>query len=169
MLPVLSVLGFWIYHSRNIRKFHFLNYNEFFRGFCFLKCKKFSWGRFFYFSSLKSYFLKYKKIFRVSVSWNMRNFLILEPESSISWKYKISFRGDFFYFSRPENYFLKCKRNIRLESSISGNIRKFRYARILNIPFLNKKVRYAKVLNMPFLKYKLFLRRYKKPFQSRFS
>ena len=68
----------WKITSRNIRKFHFLKYKEFFWGFRFLKYKNrfllrkykkffrgfrkyktYSQGGFFYFSNLKSYFLKY--------------------------------------------------------------------------------------------------------------
>ena len=45
----------------------------------------------------------------------------------------------FFHLLRPESYFLKYKRNMRLESSISESIRKFPYARLLNIPFLKYK------------------------------
>ena len=149
------------YKNFLILESYFLKYKEFFRSFWFWKYKKsfllrkyksffgasvpwstknFLGADFFYFSSLKAYFLKYKKFFRVSVSWNIRNFLILAPKSSISWKYKNFFRGNFFfYFSSPESYFLKCKRDIRLESSISWNIRKFRYARVLNIPYLKYK------------------------------
>ena len=37
------------------------------------------------------------------------------------------------------NGILRYKRNIRLESSISRNIRKFRYARVQNILFLKYK------------------------------
>ena len=46
------------------------------------------------------------------------------------------FRGAFFYFLSLESFFLKYKTNVRVESSISENIRKFRYARVLNYPFL---------------------------------
>ena len=70
------------------------NIRSFFRVIfvCFL-----SWG---------SYFLKYKKLFRSSVSWNIRkaffwenirNFLIIDPESSIFLKYK-KIRINFLYF-----------------------------------------------------------------------
>ena len=78
----------------------------------------------FYFKSSESYFLEYKKFFKVSVSWNIisrggvkssisRNvrsffrvsvswiFLILEPRSSISWNIRNFFaRVDFFDFPR---------------------------------------------------------------------
>ena len=71
------------------------------------------------FSSSESYFLKYKKFYRVSVSWKIRNFwavsisrnkrkvffwenikhfLILEPESSISRNISKLFRGCFSLF-----------------------------------------------------------------------
>ena len=55
--------GFWIYLSWNIRKFRF---KRFFRGFRFPEFTK-------------SFLLrKYKSFFGVSVSWNIRNFLISE-------------------------------------------------------------------------------------------
>ena len=59
--------------------------------------------------------------------WNMRKFRFL--------KYKKSFKSGFFSFFELGKY----KRNIRVESSISRNIRKFCYARVLNIPFLKYK------------------------------
>ena len=103
MLLVLNMRGFWIYLSQNKRKFRFLKYKRFFRFFSFLKHKEF-WGDFhssnirkaffwekirnflgvsrdgffFTFSSLKSYFLKYKKLFRVSISWDIRKFRFLK-------------------------------------------------------------------------------------------
>ena len=61
-------------------------------------------------------------------------------------KYKNFFQSVFFFhFLSSESYFLKYKRNIRLESSISRNIRKIRWARILNIRFL----KYEKSSFMP--------------------
>ena len=97
-----------------------------------------------------------------SSSWNIRKFLTLWLESSISRNIRNILRVDLFHFSSSESYFLKYKRNIRLESSISGNIRTFHYARVLNIPFL----KYRKSSVSWNLK-KLFLRKYKKLFQSR--
>ena len=54
----------------------------------------------FYFSSLESSFLKYKDNMRLegSISWNIRNSLILELETSISWNIRNFFSMDFFYF-----------------------------------------------------------------------
>ena len=107
--------------------------------------KRLLWVCFFvWFSVFSNSFLKYKKFFNNRfesfVSRNIRNFLIV----------------GFFDFSRTESYFLKCKRNIRLDRSISENIRKFRYARGLNISFL--KYRKSSVMPgfwiMPFPKYK---------------
>ena len=83
----------------NIRKFRFLKYKDFFlRDFYFRKHKKsfllikykkflnirapkFHFPIYKEFLELESYFLKYKTVFRVFLS-----FLILELESSISWK-----------------------------------------------------------------------------------
>ena len=66
------------------RKFHFLKYNKLFQSGYFLL---FELGK----------FLKYKINLRLesSISGNMRNFLVLEPESSISWNITIFFRADF--------------------------------------------------------------------------
>ena len=72
---------------------------------------------FFSFFGLGKLFLKYNKFFRVSVSWNIRkdfcwenirNFLILELDSSISREYKNFFeRGFFLFFELGLN---KCAR-----------------------------------------------------------
>ena len=43
------------------------------------------------------------------------------------------------FFLSLESYFLKYKRNIRVESSIYKNKRKFRYVRVLNISSLKYK------------------------------
>ena len=76
MLLVLSMSGFWIYLSRNIRKFHFLKQKELFRGFRFLKYLKFSRDE------LKgSVSRNIRSFFSVSVSWNL---LTLELKSPIS-------------------------------------------------------------------------------------
>ena len=137
------------------------------------------------------------------LSWNIRIFLSLGGESSISRNLRNFLRAISFYISSSESYFLKCKRNIRLESSIFGNIRSCfswnirkcarqlflqkrsivdvwqsskyalssKYIRVLNMLIaLNmagfwiylsrniRKYRYASVLNIPFLKYKEFFR-----------
>ena len=47
--------------------------------------------------------------------------------------------GRDYFFLGLKSYFLKYKRNIRVESPISENIRKFCYARILNILCLKHK------------------------------
>ena len=102
----------------------------------------------FIFSSLKSYFLKYQKLFRVSVSWNITNFLILEPESSISRKYKNFLKGVFFFYFLSLGlkiagfHFRKYKKTFLLreyknfltletEGSISWNMRNFFRGRFL--------------------------------------
>ena len=69
-----------------------------FGRFDFLNHNKFSRGGFFCCSSLRSYFLKYKRFVRVDISSNTNNFLILKPERSISRKYKNLFRVDFLLF-----------------------------------------------------------------------
>ena len=53
-----------------------------------------------FFSSLESYFLKYKRNLRIesSISGYITNFLISELESYISRNIKKCFRADFFYF-----------------------------------------------------------------------
>ena len=124
---------FW----RNIRNFGFLGFRNFswnirsflslgLESFIFWNIRNFLTVFFFYFSSSESYFLKYKKVCRVSVSrnirksfiWeNIRNFLKLEPESSISQnirKYKNFFQREFFSFFK-----------LGLKSSISWNINNF--------------------------------------------
>ena len=55
---------------------------------------------FFFFMSLKSFFLKYKKNMWLesSISGNIRNILILHTESSILWNARNFVRIDFFYF-----------------------------------------------------------------------
>ena len=70
------------------RTFHFPKYNNFFQN------------RFFYFSSSDSSLLKYKKNMRLEIyiSGNIRDFLILELESSISWNIRNFWRVDFFFF-----------------------------------------------------------------------
>ena len=100
-------------------------------------------------------------------------------ESSITWNIRNLLKVGFLHFLSSESCFLKYKRNIRLESSISGNIRKFRYARVLNIPFLKYKKSFVTPgfsiylswnrIKFCFLKYKDFFRvlrflKYKKSF-----
>ena len=67
------------------------------------------------------------------LSCNIRGFLSLRLESSISRSIRHFFLSEFFYFSSLESYFLKYKRNIRLESSTSGNIRKFSFPKCMKI------------------------------------
>ena len=86
-------------------------------------------GFFVCFGDFVSSFLKFKKFF-----------LSLNLESSISRNERNLLRvGFFFHFSSSESYFLKQKRNIKVERSISRNIRKFRWPRVLNIPFQKYK------------------------------
>ena len=76
-------------------------------------------------------------------------------------EYKKLCKKEFFLLFELEIYSLKYNRNIRPESSISRNIRKFHHAWVLIIPFLNtENFRYARVLNIPFPKCKknIFLR-----------
>ena len=79
----------------------FLKYKKFFKLYNFMKYKTFvlEWA-FFHFSSSESPFLKYKKTMRLesSIFGNIRNSLILELESSISWNIGNFFRVDVFYF-----------------------------------------------------------------------
>ena len=60
---------------------------------------------------LYSSFLKYKKFFKLTAG--MFHF----P------KYKKKIRAGSFYFLSSETYLMKYKKNVRLESSISGNIK----------------------------------------------
>ena len=69
------------------------------------------------FSGFASFLLKYKKFLKLKAL----NFHFL--------KYKKFLRVFFFTFSCSESYFLNYKKNISLESSISGNIRKFRFSK----------------------------------------
>ena len=89
-------------------------------------------------------------------SWNVSSFFILGLESYISLKYKNFFSEYLFlYFLCCESYFLKYIRNIRLENSISRNIRKFRHASALNMTFLKyKKSSVMPRFWIPFVKYK---------------
>ena len=60
--------------------------------------------------------------------WNIRSFLSLRLESSISENIKQLFFGVFFFFFNflsSESYFVKYKRYITLESSIPGYVRNF--------------------------------------------
>ena len=75
---------------------------------------------------------------RKEFSYKNKNILSLVLKSSVSSKYNKFFQSGFFNFSSSESYFPKNKRNIRLESSISGYIRKG-YARVLDIPLLKHK------------------------------
>ena len=80
------------------------------KKFHFPKCKKHFKSAFFHFSSSESSFLKYKKFFRVFVSWNIRNCCRV----SVSWNIRKPFCSEniknfhfrnirkykiFFYFS----------------------------------------------------------------------
>ena len=67
------------------------------------------------FSGFASFLLKYKKFLKLKAL----NFHFLN--------YKKLLRVFFFIFSSSESYFLNYKKNTRLENSISGNIRKFRF------------------------------------------
>ena len=119
---LLSGLEKFFRASWNITKFHFLKHKKSFGCFCFLKYKNsfllrkykflggfrflkykiFSWGR------LKSSLSQNISFFKVSVSWNVRNFffgvsislnfLILEIKSSTPWNMRNFFQGGFFYF-----------------------------------------------------------------------
>ena len=95
MLPVLNMPGFWIYFSRNIRRFSYARVSNIpllkckeFWGFHFLKYKRncafffvfwpgkvTSWGFQFCEIDTSSVSLNIKNIFEISVSWNIRNFL----------------------------------------------------------------------------------------------
>ena len=55
--------------------------------------------------------------------------------SSTSWNFGV----ELLIFLSSESYVLKYKKNIRVGSSISGNIWKFRFTRVLNIPLLKHK------------------------------
>ena len=74
------------------------NYEEFFGGFHSVKYKKLSRGGFFFFLAGKMASWNIRRFFRVSISWNIRNLLMLEPESSISWKYDNFFSAFFSVF-----------------------------------------------------------------------
>ena len=84
-------------------------------------------------------------------SWNIRSFLSLRQETSISENISSFFRVGFFHFSSSESYFLKYKNFFRV--SISWNIKRFR--------FLKYKEFFR---GFHFLKYKksFLLRTYKK-------
>ena len=113
----------------------------------------------------------------VNSFWNIRSFFNSVLKCSISPKYKKLFKSVFcffcflffvfvclffFLFLTSESYFLKYKRNIRLEGSISRNITKFLYARVLSISLLKYKKS-----SVSWKLEKLFLKKYKKLFQSR--
>ena len=112
--------------------------------------KTFLWSRFFV--SFEGF---------VNSFWNIRSFFSLVLKSSISPKYKKLFKSVFFFLS-SESYYLKYKRNMRLEGSISRNITKFLYARVLSISLLKYKKS-----SVSWKLEKLFLKKYKKLFQSR--
>ena len=135
--------------------------------FCCLRLKRNI--RNFWFSDIASFLLKYKTFFNLRA----RKFYFL--------KFKKLFKSDFFYFSSSESYFPKYKRNIRVESSIFGNTRKFlvlspesaldsyfcrtfhhRYLTVFWICLVfwiyqgteyTSSSKYAMVLNMPFPKF----------------
>ena len=83
------------------------------------KYKKFLRVASFYFLGSQSYFLKYKKFFRVSVYWNIRKFRFL--------KYRKIFQG--FHFPKYKKSFLlrKSKKilNIRVRKLIFPEYKKF--------------------------------------------
>ena len=70
------------------------------RKFDFLKYETFFLSKLFSFFVLESYFLKYKRNIRIEsfISRKIRNFLILNLESSISWKIRSFFGADFYNF-----------------------------------------------------------------------
>ena len=90
-----------------------------------------------FFAGFGSLFLKYKKFFK------LRARKLHFP------KYKKPFlRVGFFHFLGSESYFLKCKTKYKARKlPISRKMKKFRYARVLNIPFLRykKKFRFLKI------------------------
>ena len=65
------------------------------RKFHFSKKKKFFQSIFFYLFELGSSFLKFKKLFRVSISWNIRKFCFLKDKKffgvSVSWNIRKGF------------------------------------------------------------------------------
>ena len=71
----------------------------------------------FHFLSLKSYFLKYKKFFRVAVSWNIRKFCFLKHKKSFPHE-KFPWGGFFNFFElRLKSagfHFQKSKKNFLL-------------------------------------------------------
>ena len=91
------------------------------------------------FLSLFSYFCNRKNVKSLTFqalqvpSWNIKRFLSLGLESPISWNIKNFLKVDYFYFLGSESNFLKYKRNIKLESSISGNIKKFRFPKFKKV------------------------------------
>ena len=103
-----------------------------------------------------------------SLSWNnIRSFLSLGLESSTSRNIRNFLRVGSFYFSSLQSYFLKYERNKRLKNSISGNVRKFYYARVLNIPFPKYKKSSVFFLNIrDFSKAEFFRKKYKKGLES---
>ena len=123
---------------------NFSKYKNFFRVFFLLLL--FFFGFFFHFLSSEYYFLKYKKFFRVFVSWISK--------SSVSWNIR-NFIGVFVFQNIRKAFF---RENIRhflilvLESFISQNIRK--YKNFFRVDFRNVR--------------KAFLRKYQKFSQSEF-
>ena len=69
--------------------------------------------------------------------WNIRSFFLA------CGNIRNFLRVGVFHFLTSEIYFLKYKKNIRVESSFSGNMWKFRYAMVLNIPFQKYKTSFV--------------------------
>ena len=113
----------------------------------------------FHFLSLKSYFLKYKKFFRVAVSWNIRKFCFLKHKKSfLLRKYNKFFRGF---------YFLKYKKSFPHEKFPWGGFFNFFELRLKSAGFHFQKSK----KNFLLRKYKKFFRagffrkKYKKSFK----
>ena len=142
----------WVFIFWNIRTaFFWESIRSFFQGFCFLKYKK---------SFLLRNFLGVDFFHFLSLGWkvqgsisgntrkaffweNIRNFLILELECSISWNIRSFFRGEFFLslglkvtqtapqyttslnlnFARNETF--DCSKNIKFSTMVCWNIFNF--------------------------------------------
>ena len=99
-----------------------------------------------------------------------KKLFILGLEISISQNIRNFFRLAFFHFLNSESFFLKYKKNMRLESSISWNIRNSFEVDLFYFFDIWLKSSTCENIRVLFseIKEKLFLRKYKKFFQSGF-